>query len=92
MSILPTQYLDRGDVRLDEPHKRLMMAVLLSVVDDCRGTLYRRASGYGPARDPSVAREAAAYMASTDRAWPFSFENICEALGVDPDFLRAQLG
>jgi hypothetical protein len=30
-------------------------------------------------------------MASTDRAWPFSFENICEALGVDPALLRRKL-
>jgi hypothetical protein len=41
--MLPTQYLRRADARLVEPHKRLMAAVLQTVVDDCRGSVYRRA-------------------------------------------------
>ena len=41
--MLPTQYSNRIGVRLAEPHKRLMAAVLQSVVDDCRGgSVYRR--------------------------------------------------
>jgi hypothetical protein len=28
---------------------------------------------------------------STDRTWPFSFENLCEALGIDADALRLEL-
>jgi len=32
-----------------------------------------------------------AYVASTDRAWPFSFENLCEALGLDAGCLREEL-
>jgi hypothetical protein len=34
---------------------------------------------------------AIAYIASGDRAWPYSFENVCEALGLDPQCLRAKL-
>ena len=36
-------------------------------------------------------RKAMAYVASTDRAWPFSFENLCEALGLDAGCLREEL-
>ena len=36
-------------------------------------------------------RNAAAYVASTDRGWPFSFENLCDALGMDANALRDEL-
>jgi hypothetical protein len=32
-----------------------------------------------------------AYVASRDRSWPYSFENLCETIGVDADLLRRQL-
>jgi hypothetical protein len=87
-TMLPTQYLRRaGSFRVD-PHKRLMAAVLQTVVDDCRGSAYRRARGYDA---PSGLGRAIAYVASRDRAWPFSFENICDALGLDADCLRQEL-
>ena len=77
--------------RLVEPHKRLMAAVLQTVVDDCRGTAYARAAGYAMSSDARGLRQAAAYIASTDRAWPFSFENLCDSLGLDVDYLRQRL-
>ncbi len=89
--ILPTQYSSRTGVRLAEPYKRLMAAVLQAVVDDCRGgSVYRRSVGYEPIGTRGV-RDAMAYVASTDRAWPFSFENLCEVLGLDADSLREEL-
>ena len=78
-------------VRLAEPHKRLMAAVLRAVVDDCRaGTTYRRSAGHA-AIDVRHVRRALEYVLSTDRAWPFSFENLCEALDVDVTTLRDEL-
>ncbi len=88
--MLPTQYLP-ADSRVDEPHKRLMAAVLQTVVDDCRGSAYRRARGYRAPISRREARRATAFVASTDRTWPFSFENICEALGLDSGSLRTAL-
>jgi hypothetical protein len=82
---------DRRDGRVAEPHRRLMMAVLQTVWDDCRGTAYRRKTGPGSAPTLQAARHAIAYATSTDRRWPFSFENICEALGLDADRLRREL-
>jgi hypothetical protein len=90
--IHPTQYSSRTDVRLSEPHKRLMAAVLQAVVDDRRGgSVHRRSAGNGAGREARGVRKAIAYVASTDRAWPFSFENLCEALGLDADGLRDKL-
>jgi hypothetical protein len=88
--LLPSQYVRHANGRL-EPHKRLMAAVLQTAVDDRRGSPYRRLVRQStPAEIRSVHR-ATTYLASTDRAWPFSFENLCEALGLDPVSLREKL-
>jgi len=86
--MLPVQYTRNPAAPYAEPHRRLMAAVLRAVVEDCRGgTPYRRAVGAGTIAARDV-RQAIAYVASTDRSWPFSFENLCEALGVDASGLR----
>jgi len=88
-TLLPAQYAK--DARLAEPHRRLMAAVLHAVIDDCRGgSVYRRSTGKGFVEAGSV-RKAVAYVASTDRTWPFSFENLCDALGLDAAALRDEL-
>lgn len=89
--MLPSQYLNRGDTRLAEPHRKLMAAVLRTVVDDCRGaSIDPHPVGHGDLR-PRGVRQAIAYVASTDRAWPYSFENLCEALGLSAEALRQEL-
>ena len=86
--MLPSQYLNRGDARLGEPHKNLMAAVLRTVVDDCRGaSIDPRPVGHADLI-PRGVRQAIAYVASTDRAWPYSFENLCEALGLSAETVR----
>ena len=80
-----------GIERAAEPERRLMAAVLQGVVDDHRGSAYRHAAGFGSPTDRRRLREAAAYVASRDRRWPFSFENLCEALSLDPGRLRRAL-
>ena len=74
-----------------EPHKRLALAVLQTVVDDCRGSSYRQAAGFAPRLDRRAYEQARDYLASRDRSWPFSFENLCEAVGLDPGSLRQEL-
>jgi hypothetical protein len=85
--MLLKQCLDHADSRLAEPHRRLMAAVLKAVVDDCRDSVERQAAVNG-ARSLD---EAFDYVASTDRVWPFSFENLCDALGMDAECLRREL-
>jgi len=89
--LLPEQYLSKPTRRhLAEPHRRLMAAVLQAVVDDCRGgSVYRHSIGAGG--NMRTVRKAVAYVESTDRGWPFSFENLCDALGHDAGRLREDL-
>jgi hypothetical protein len=68
-----------------------MAAVLRAAIDDCRaGTVYRRSAGY-EAIDGRLVRKAVDYVTSGDRVWPFSFENLCEALDLDAGALRDEL-
>jgi hypothetical protein len=38
-----------------------------------------------------LAQEAQAWLFSNDECWPFSFVNICSALGFDPAYIRQEL-
>src|SRR5712691_9499336 len=87
--MIPTPDLDRNASPLGEPHKRLMVAVLQTVVDDCRGSVSPRTTG--SSLHTRGVHRAIAYVTSTDRVWPFSFENLCEALSLDARRLRQQL-
>jgi hypothetical protein len=89
-AMLPTPDLRRNASPLAAPHRRLMAAVLQTAVDDCRGSAYRLAAGYPLPTGRRDIRQALAYVASTDRAWPFSFENLCEALSLDAGRFRRQ--
>jgi len=63
----------------------LMRAVLLDAI------LCLRAS-CGPAKlRQQLARDAHFWMVSTARNWPFSFENVCDALGISASYLRTLL-
>lgn len=85
--LLPNQYFAafrRG--RAVEGERRLMLAVLEDAVDS-----YRK---YAFARDPreqSSFLEAREWFFSTDRSWLFAFENICDVLEMNADYLRAGL-
>jgi hypothetical protein len=91
-TLLPDQYLTPPTFQLALPQRRLMMAVLQTVVDDVLGPMQRRrAAGRHGSVDERDRARARAYVTSTDRSWPFSFENVCEAIGVDADRLRGAL-
>jgi len=74
-----------AECRQAGPHRRLMAAVLKRAIDDVRALPDETREG-----KRSVLK-ASAYVASGDRAWPFSFENLCEALGYDARLLRRAL-
>jgi hypothetical protein len=65
-----------------------MIAVLQTAFDDCRGTATARALGTPVPRDPRATREAIHFFESGDRSWPYSFLNICDAIGLDAEGLR----
>ena len=88
--MLPVQYLRRAGARLAEPEKRLALAVLQTVVYDC-GVATTEAEGGPRVRDRQEYKRAMAYVASCDRSWPYSFENLCDTIGVDAGYLRRGL-
>lgn len=85
--LLPNQYFAafrRG--RAVEGERRLMLAVLEDAVDS-----YRK---YALARDPreqACFLEAKEWFVSSDRSWLFAFENICDVLEMNADYLRTGL-
>lgn len=90
-TLLPEQLLTRAGSRAFEPQRRLMLAVLQTVVDDCREPA-TASDPSGQSRERRAFTEAKRYVSSRDRSWPYSFENVCEAIGIDPDRVRVSLG
>ena len=80
-TLLPDQYFDRlAAGACDSPEKRLMFAVLLDAVIQ----LQRRNSPGGT--------EAEIWIRGEDVGEaPFSFRNVCEALGLDAEYLARGL-
>jgi hypothetical protein len=82
----PSQYADRHRATQLQPEKRLMLAVLEDAIDT-----FRR---YRGARDPrarQLARDAADWLSSDAEDWTFDYRRVCEALGLDPDYVRRGL-
>ncbi len=73
-----------------KPHtiaeEKLMFVVLTDAIE-CFQKYYGATNKKGRA----LYDEAAAWISSQDASWPFSFENICETLGMNPNYLRAGL-
>jgi hypothetical protein len=90
-TMLPIQYLRNAGERLAEPEKRLALAVLQTVMYDCRTADAPRADGSARVRDHQAYGRAMAYVASRDRSWPYSFENLCDTLGMDAGALRRSI-
>jgi hypothetical protein len=86
-TLLPAQYFaaftrEGGLVR----ERRLMLAVLQDAVE-----CYQK---YALARDPRgtlLFDDARAWIESGEREWPFSYENICEVLSLNPEYIRRGL-
>jgi len=70
------------------PEQRLMCAVLEEALIELAGT---RVAAPSPWRAHRNRQELLAWFASPDRSWPFSFENICDAIDLDPAQVRAGL-
>jgi hypothetical protein len=85
--VLPDQMSRRAacGARESATH-RLMLGILRDAVD-----LYLKALVPGNRVAAKRLREVIAWFASNDRQWPFSFERICEALGLEPEYIRMGL-
>jgi hypothetical protein len=85
--ITPEQHRDRVRSECtDQPEVRLMLAVMEDAV-----ATYQRYAAEVNGRNQRLFEEAEDWINSTDTSWPYSFENICVALRVEPETLRRGL-
>lgn len=102
--ILPEIYFENLRPSLEcQPERKLMLAVLEATVSTYRDKLIRMAkSTKGPRRNTRHFRmpnqkieknilECEEWFQNTDCIWPYSFENICNALDLSPEYLRSGL-
>jgi hypothetical protein len=86
-TVLPEQFFDTMRRREHlEPEKALLLAILQDAIDSFLK--------YRGARDKvgkERFQEAKQWILETGNDWIFSFDNVCELLGIDPQFLRRGL-
>ena len=86
-TLLPSQYfaaLRRKGAH--EPERRLAIAVLQDAVDCFQKHLRAR-----DRKARQLFLDAEEWICSEDRSWPFSFENICDLLQINAEYLRRGL-
>ena len=77
---------DCQDNLYHQPEKMLMFAILVDAIS-CFDKL-SAAAGMGRRRRWLEAKN---WLWSNRQDWPFSYRNVCESLGFDPDYLRRGL-
>ena len=83
--ILPAQFFDvRG--RQLSAEQRLMAAVLEDAVQCFQKHLFARTG-----QQRRLFREAAAWLLDDTSTGPFSFRDVCDALGLDPGYIHRGL-
>jgi hypothetical protein len=68
------------------PEERLMFAVLSDAID-----CFQKHFGAKSRRCQRLFNEAEAWIRSQDARWPYSFEQICDVLSINPNYLRIGL-
>src|SRR5262245_59769294 len=88
--ILPDQILPSDTRQLPGGGARALMWAVLEEAIMC---LAGNPPSVGRSRRPTaqLALQAERWVRSDDQTWPFSFENLCAALGLDAPALRAAL-
>lgn len=84
-TVLPSQFFSLpGRGASLQPEKHLMVAVLADAVGAVQKNVTAR-----DRRARLLFVEAMEWFQSDDTDWPFSFVNICHALGLEPGYLRS---
>jgi len=86
-TLMPEQYFASLGREAGGTNERGLMLAILRDAVEC----YQK---YALSRDPQgeeLHRDAAEWIFSNDREWPFSFENICDVLGVSAEYVRTGL-
>lgn len=84
-TLVPAQYFDRvGSDAAFQPEKRLMLAVLEEAI-----ATFQRHVMADNRRSQRLVEEVEDWTSGAVADWPFSFENVCAALNLEPEYLRA---
>jgi hypothetical protein len=86
-TLLPDQFMDtfRRKSHL-EPEKKLMLAVLEDAIAS-----YQKYVGARDGKGRALFQETEEWILEKTGDWLFSFANVCDTLGFDPDYLREGL-
>jgi hypothetical protein len=83
-TLLPDQYLDTFRRKLHlEPEKKLMLAILEDAIACYQKYLFARDS-----KGKALFHEAEEWVEDAHAEGVFAFDHVCEALGLNPDYLR----
>lgn len=86
-TVLPSQFFDRVQIDASlQPEKRLMLAVL----EDAVGAFQKYATA-ATRRGRRLFGEAEEWFEDAASDWPFAFENVCQALALEPAYIRSGL-
>lgn len=86
-TMLPSQYFAAMRKRVpQEAEYRLIVAVLEDAID-----CFQKHCDARDSKTRQLFEDAAQWVGSEDRTWPFSFLNICDVLNLDPAYVREGL-
>lgn len=85
--LLPAQFFAAFRRAAGLERERLLMLAVLEDAVDC----YQKHSHSTDPRGQQLFEEAVAWVQSDDRSWLFSFENICDTLEINSDYVRRGL-
>jgi hypothetical protein len=84
-TLLPAQYFDRfASEAAFQPEKRLMLAVLEEAI-----ATYQRHVSSQTRRSKRLVEDVEEWVNGTESESSFSFDNICAALDLEPEYLRS---
>lgn len=88
--ILPSQFLDRDGVGIDGGERRLMAALLSDGIEAyiAQALVYQSALAMGAYAERGDACE---WVETKDYSYVFSFDVVCDCLGINADYLRLGL-
>ena len=69
-----------------EPEKRLMLAILRDAITCWQDNLYAR-----NVKKKRLLHETEEWITTVDDDWVFSFDSVCETLGLNPAYVRQGL-
>lgn len=86
-AVMPSQFLANDEEGMDGGERKLMAALLSDGIE-----AYIASAGSSPdAYDRAEHMEAREWVDTKDYGYVFSFDVVCESLGIDPDYLRLGL-